>query len=117
VGDEDVRVCRSGGVAGGTIAYARDLWESRAYRDVTCGEDTFFLEDTRAVVQADHEAQSLYVLVRHGRNTWRSQNGSDVTAGMRRLPLHGRGIEEITGEDAGFYVRAEQALRQAAGLG
>jgi glycosyltransferase involved in cell wall biosynthesis len=117
VGDEDVRVCRSGGVAGGTIAYARDLWESRAYRDVTCGEDTFFLEDTRAVVQADHEAQSLYVLVRHGRNTWRSQNGSDVTVGMRRLPLHGRGIEEITGEDAGFYVRAEQALRQAAGLG
>jgi hypothetical protein len=78
---------------------SKDLWERCAYRDVTVGEDWFFLEDTRAVIQPDHHAEWSFMVVRHGAHKWQTENASDVTSRFRSLPRYDRRLAEIAGDD------------------
>ncbi len=96
-----------GWLAGGTLCFRRGLWDSAPFRDLRTGEDSFFLQDhpgPRIRIRA-HEQ---YVLVRHGRNTWKSfWNGVRVDSFVRSLSVYPKGIAELGADDqtARFYAR------------
>jgi hypothetical protein len=61
-------------VAGGTLAYAKDLWQQvGGYPDASIGEDVGLMQlmaDAGARI-APMSNQGAYVYIRHGRNSWR----------------------------------------------
>jgi glycosyltransferase involved in cell wall biosynthesis len=61
-------------VAGGTLAYAKDVWRQvGGYPDASLGEDVGLLQlmaDAGARI-APMSNQGAYVYIRHGRNSWR----------------------------------------------
>jgi glycosyltransferase involved in cell wall biosynthesis len=102
-------------MAGGTLCFRRAVWQSAPFRDVAKDEDAYFLEDhtgPRLRVRAPEE----YVLVRHGKNTWkRFGNGGQVDSGVRELERYPKSIAEVTGEEAArFYAGLGRVSRSAA---
>src|SRR6266568_5930900 len=61
-------------VAGGTLAYAKDVWRQvGGYPDASIGEDVGLMRlmaDAGARI-APTSNQGAYVYIRHGRNSWR----------------------------------------------
>jgi glycosyltransferase involved in cell wall biosynthesis len=108
-GSSQLKVCRSRGVAGATFCYFRALWEEKRFRDVAAAEDYFFLSDA-APRLLPLKKPELFMVVRHGGNTWRRENGTDVEARLRRLPNYPQPLERVTGtEDALFYRTLDAA--------
>lgn len=103
-GEYQIRYSGHGWTAGGTFCFHRALWDRVAFRDAPRAVDTFFIEDHRPnIVRLC--APELYVLVRHGRNTWtRLSSGAEVNAYFKRLPVYRKRIEEcVEPLDAVFY--------------
>lgn len=105
----------SGWMAGGTLCFRREVWQAAAFRDVARDEDAYFLDDhagPRLRVRAPEE----YVLVRHGKNTWRRfRNGVAVEDFVRTLEPYPKSLEEVVGEDAArFYTGLPLLSRSAA---
>jgi hypothetical protein len=106
----ELRMCRSGGPAGATFCFHRELWARHRYRSARRAEDYFFLQDARpAVLRVDDP--ELFAVVRHRGHTWTSDNGGDVDRRLAKLPIHRRSIEAVLGaEHAAFYTTARTTL-------
>lgn len=94
-GQHGVRFSGHGWTTGGTLCFHRSLWEQHQFRDEPNRVDAWFIEDHRArLVKVC--APDLYMLVRHGRNTWaRLSNGVPVDDYFRFLPGHQRRLDDL----------------------
>ncbi|MEV0604242.1 glycosyltransferase family A protein [Streptomyces sp. NPDC050315] len=106
----------SGWFAGGTYCFFREAWKQHPFRDVPRREDVFFLEDHPDLVALRVSVPELYILVRHGTNTWArlgrgravqpSVNSpvEDVTSYFMSCPRHTKSLRELLPtEHARFY--------------
>lgn len=100
----EVRRVGGGWFAGATLAFPRVLWARRPFRDVTKGEDWFFLED-HAPRRIALRRPELFMAVRHGRgHTWTRAGGHDVDAVFRRLPRYPTPLRTLVPPEAlAFY--------------
>jgi glycosyltransferase involved in cell wall biosynthesis len=94
-GEQRVRFSGHGWTAGGTLCFHRRLWERQPFRDAPRHVDTYFIEDARPrVVKVC--APEMYILVRHGSNTWTHLSGGvPVDAHFRRLPAYRKSLWEL----------------------
>ena len=99
-----VKHAGSGWFAGATLCFHRALWDRRPFRDVTKGEDWFFLQDHAPRRVALHRPE-LFMAVRHGRgHAWAGGRGGDVTAQFRRRPTYAKPLRALVpAEDYDFY--------------
>jgi glycosyltransferase involved in cell wall biosynthesis len=94
-GEKRVRYSGHGWTTGGTLCFRRQLWEQRPFRDEPRRVDAWFVEDhgSRLVRVC---APELYMLVRHGRNTWKQlSNDFPVDEHFKSLPLHHRSLDDL----------------------
>lgn len=109
---------RAGGgwYAGATLAFFRQLWERRPFRDVPYREDGFFVDDHPEAARLMLHDPELFVAVRHGKNTWNEivpEPGVAVAAGppesvteffMHCAPYE-RSIDDVMGSESAAYYR------------
>lgn len=87
-GDTRVRFSGHGWTTGGTLCFHRKLWTKCPFRDEPRSVDASFIEDNRPRLVRIC-APELYMLVRHGRNTWKKlSNGIPVDDYFGYLPTH-----------------------------
>ena len=93
-----------GWAAGGTLCFHRELWRHTPFRDVPSRVDHWFLTDTGHRIRRVCEPE-LYVLVRHGGNTWRAVGDCySVDDYLRqRRPYHKSLHDVIEPADWAFY--------------
>jgi len=102
-GETQLRHSGHGWEAGGTFCFHRKLWELKPFRDVAKNEDYWFVNDHRPCIRRVCAAD-YYMLVRHGRNTWRLMSGKCVDSYFRSLPLYWKELEVVVPpEDLTFY--------------
>ena len=85
-----------GQVAGGTLLFAREVWEQQPFRDIVKAEDAWFILDQlrlgSRLVRVDGE--STFMLVRHGGigldrgHTWRYWWNQTVEEVVKQLPTY-----------------------------
>lgn len=104
-GSAELRFSGYGWLAGGTLCFRREVWESGPFRAVARDEDAMFLEDHPGRRLRVRDAPEQYVLVRHGRNTWnRFRTGADVDEYLRGLSAYPKTLREVVGPEAAkFY--------------
>lgn len=105
-GGRILRVTRSGLTAGGTFTFSKLLWRRAPFRDIGVEEDYWFRTDTGAKV-APVDRLGLYVVVRHGGNTWvRSRDGQRViNRVLASLPEASvRPADLFSPEELAFYL-------------
>jgi len=103
-GEAWARSWNLGWPAGATLCFSRHVWDKGHFRNTSSGEDEQFRKDhTEELVTV--RAPELYMLVRHGRNTWismRDNSVADVFLGT--LPLYPKSLEIVIGpESSNFY--------------
>jgi glycosyltransferase involved in cell wall biosynthesis len=102
-GEAVVRYSGHGWAAGGTLCFFRALWERAPFQDLPRSVDRCFLIDHDYRVDPIC-APELYLLVRHGANTWTRMNDLDTDQCLRSLPLYPKSLEELMDtDDASFY--------------
>lgn len=103
-GDDELRYSQHGWAAGGTLCFRREVWQRTPFRDIPSAVDHWFLIDTEAPLVRVC-APELYVVVRHGGNTWRQlSGGSSVDLYFRSLPRIGRRARAVVEPiDVAFY--------------
>jgi hypothetical protein len=103
-GDEHLRLSEPNWCAGGTLLFERRLWRKCPFRPVASMVDFYFLQDHSYNVLRVN-APDLYMLVRHGRHTWKSlPDGTNTDEYLRKLPIYGRLEDVVTDcEDYKFY--------------
>lgn len=108
---------RAGGgwYAGATLAFFRQVWERRPFRDVPYEEDGFFVEDHPEATRLMLHDPELFVAVRHSKNTWNEfapksriapTDGppASVTEFFTHRAPYERSIDDVMGsENAAFY--------------
>jgi glycosyltransferase involved in cell wall biosynthesis len=103
-GENGLRFSGHGWSAGATLCFGRAVWERTHFRDEGAHQDFFFMTDSAAPI-ARVCAPELYLLVRHGENSWRSLRGTDVDAYFRSLPLSGLELADVVeAADVDFYA-------------
>lgn len=92
--------------AGGSLCFRREVWEQHPFREAPNRIDTLFLKDAdRPIVRIC--APELYVVLRHGANTWNTRrNGGSVDAMLRRRNLYVKRLEDVVGEEAAAFYSA-----------
>jgi glycosyltransferase involved in cell wall biosynthesis len=91
-GEAKVRFSGHGWAAGGTLCFHRKLWERANFRDVPYAVDHWFLKDQQPrLIKVC--APELYILVRHGRNTWKTMHGREVDAYFQRLEVYHKPLD------------------------
>lgn len=110
-GERMLRHSGHGWTTGGTLCFYRTLWDAHAFRDVPDRVDTFFIEDhSPTLVRVC--APELYMLVRHGRNTWTTlSTGAVVDEHFRHLTPQRRLEEVIEPIDVAFYESLRNGKR------
>lgn len=83
-----------GWAAGGSLCFPRSLWERAPFRDLPKEVDAWFLRDQHAPITRVC-APELYLVVRHGKNTWTETNRVPVDAYFQQRPVDARRIENI----------------------
>jgi glycosyltransferase involved in cell wall biosynthesis len=103
-GERHLRHSGHGWAAGGTLCFHRDLWRRTAFRPVPRGVDRWFLTDTGARVRRVCEPE-LYLLVRHGANTWmKAPDARPVDDYFRQRPVYPKPLESVIEPiDRAFY--------------
>lgn len=92
-----------GWAAGGTFCFYRNLWQRQPFRDLAIREDYWFINDHRPRLLCV-DAPEHFIVVRHGRNTWRLREGERVDSYFRSLPSYPKSLEELLPpEDLLFY--------------
>jgi glycosyltransferase involved in cell wall biosynthesis len=107
-GEKELHFSGNGWFAGGTLCFSKKLWQGKPFRDIPVDEDHWFLEDHGSRRQLRVYEPEQYILVRHGRNTWRAfGNGQNADEYLRSLPLYPKAISEVVDAEA---LRFYQAL-------
>jgi O-antigen biosynthesis protein len=86
-GETFLRRTPMGLTVGGTLTFTKSSWRRTPFRDVGLEEDYWFRMDTGAEIVRVNRPE-LYVVVRHGRNTWvKSRDGlRDINRVWRAMP-------------------------------
>ncbi len=104
-GERQLRFSGHGWAAGGTLCFSRRVWRRGPFQDIPRSVDRRFLEDHHYRV-ARVCAPEMYVLVRHGGNTWNKMDRWRTDDWMRRQPVYPKGMSEILPtQDVRFYQR------------
>ena len=93
-GESSLRFSGHGWAAGGSLCFHRALWERTPFRDLPRAVDAGFLNDAQANIRRVCAA-NLYLVVRHGRNTWTETDGAHVDEQFRRAPLCGVDLHQV----------------------
>jgi hypothetical protein len=97
------------------LCFHRNLWEAAAFRDVSDGEDWWFVQDHGASLVRVC-APTLYILVRHGGNTWvGAPQEKAVDQSLQDLPIYPKALEDlIPPQDLAFYrsLRVDRMARE-----
>jgi len=112
-GEEAARYTGHGWTAGGTLCFSRDLWECAPFREVTLGEDWWFLQDHRERVTTVC-APERYILVRHGRNTWTTHEDDSVDSRFRLLPVYPKPLGRLIDRR---HLKFYRSLKYAPAIG
>jgi O-antigen biosynthesis protein len=108
-GERRPRFSGHGWTAGGTLCFRREVWQQTAFRDYWKGCDSQFLRDRGAPIVAVCEPE-LYLLVRHGANTWTEMGELETDAYFRSLPVYETPLELLVDGDAlTFYQELQFA--------
>jgi glycosyltransferase involved in cell wall biosynthesis len=112
-GDPCVRFSGHGWFVGATLCFSRQLWERRPFRDLPCSVDSRFVKDHRRSARLVRVcAPGYFVVVRHGRNTWKwFSNGQKVESYFReRMEAVPQPIEKIVSRrHCDFYKSLAQS--------
>jgi glycosyltransferase involved in cell wall biosynthesis len=109
-GEDCARSCDLGWSAGPTLCFSRELWERGHFPDVAAGEDSAFIRN-HAEELVTVRAPELFMLVRHGRNTWTiMRDSSPVDGFFGSLPRYSRGLEDVIGPTHSAFYRQLPAL-------
>jgi glycosyltransferase involved in cell wall biosynthesis len=94
-GERQTRYSGHGWAAGGTLCFNRKLWERGHFRDVPSQVDTFFIADHRPHI-IKICAPELYILVRHGFNTWNQFSNCEIVDNyFKRLSIYHKGLDDL----------------------
>jgi glycosyltransferase involved in cell wall biosynthesis len=97
-GHSRLRFSGHGWGAGGTLCFARKLWERTKFRDGRA-EDYFFFHDSGATLERVCGSPELYIYVRHGKNYWAAHDT------FHQYPrTHLRAVDVVDPEDVPFYL-------------
>jgi glycosyltransferase involved in cell wall biosynthesis len=109
-GEDCARSCNLGWAAGPTLCFSRKVWERGHFPDVASGEDSGFIKDhTEELVTVC--APELFMLVRHGRNTWITmRDSSTVDRFLASLPRYPKKLENVIGPENFDFYRKLPAL-------
>ncbi len=93
---------------GGALCFHRALWERRPFRELEKSEDSVFLRDHDPRVVRICDAERQYIVVRHGRNTWKAIRTEGVTQLVddyfHRLPAYDQPLSRVVRRsDFRFY--------------
>ena len=89
---------------GGTLCFYRRLWQRRPFRDISLGQDMWFLRDHKPrIVRVC--APEYYIVLRHGRNTWtRIDEDWSTDEYYRSQPVYRKRLGELVHpRDLSFY--------------
>jgi len=112
-GERIVRKSGHGWTTGGTLCFHRALWQQHQFRDVPQNVDTWFIEDSAPrLVRVC--APELYMLVRHGCNTWNQlSSGARVNDYFKSLPRSERALDQVIEPiDRTFYFSLSNGKAQ-----
>jgi O-antigen biosynthesis protein len=101
-----LRSTKRGLTAGGTFTFTKDLWRVTRFRAIGLEEDYWFRIDSGAEV-VRVEKPGMYVVVRHGGNTWvKSRDGRRVIDDvLRALPISSiTPYDVFSREELEFYL-------------
>ena len=103
-GDGCLRHSGHSWAAGATLCFYRELWQHKPFRDVPSRVDRWFLADTGHSIRRVCEPE-LFVVVRHGGNTWTAVNSEySVDDYLRKRPPYPKPLRDmIEPADWGFY--------------
>jgi glycosyltransferase involved in cell wall biosynthesis len=94
-GERKIRFSGHGWAAGGSLCFHRELWRKTPFRDLPSAVDAGFLTDSKAEIRRVCAAH-LYLVVRHGRNTWTSMDARrTVDDGFRQAPDSGVNVRQL----------------------
>ncbi|MBT8368757.1 MAG: glycosyltransferase, partial [Deltaproteobacteria bacterium] len=94
-GERQTRYSGHGWAAGGTLCFNRILWDRCHFRDIPSQVDTCFIADHKPRI-IKICAPELYILVRHGFNTWNQlSNGDGVDPYFKRLPVYHKLLDDL----------------------
>jgi O-antigen biosynthesis protein len=104
-GDRQLYFSGHGWHSGGTLCFHRQLWERQPFRDTYASSDSWFIRDNQPAIKRVC-AGDQYLVVRHGRNTWRRIKGADSVEGyFQRRPL-ARTVDTIVDARSVPFYRA-----------
>jgi glycosyltransferase involved in cell wall biosynthesis len=103
-GENRLRFSGHGWQAGGTLCFNREVWERARFRDLSMAEDWWFIHDHALNLVRVCEP-ALYILVRHGQNTWSDlSSGVAVDRQLQDLPVYPKALDEVIPPvDLAFY--------------
>ncbi|HXH40509.1 MAG TPA: glycosyltransferase family A protein [Thermoanaerobaculia bacterium] len=102
--EPNVRFSGHGWSAGATLSFRRRLWERTRFRDSGGSQDWHFIADSGASIERVC-APELYILVRHGENSWRNLGDTDVDTYFHSLPRSSLLVADVVeSADADFYA-------------
>jgi glycosyltransferase involved in cell wall biosynthesis len=88
---------------GGTLCFRRSLWKRHRFRDMYASSDSWFIRDNGPTIVRVCAADQ-YVVVRHGRNTWRRIKGVDSVEAYFRQRRVRKGLRRVVGRaNVAFY--------------
>jgi len=105
-GDPLLRHSGPGWRAGGTLCFSRALWERQPFRDLPRSVDSRFLDDHQQQARVVRvRAPELYIVVRHGGNTWKQfSDGEAVESFFRKLTPFPKPVDQVVARrDRDFY--------------
>jgi glycosyltransferase involved in cell wall biosynthesis len=102
-GEPRVYFSGHGWKSGGTLCFRRALWQRHPFRDLYRSSDSWFLRDNAPTILRVCDA-SLYLVVRHGANTWTQIGGQPSVEGYFRQHPYGCSLARLVGRtNAAFY--------------
>jgi O-antigen biosynthesis protein len=110
-GSKVVRFSGHGWVGGGTLCFPREFGRQQPFRDVVRHEDDYFFQDHH-VEPVRVCAPEMYMVVRHGRNTWTGERADAVDTYISALPVYPKTLRAVVGEhNFEFYSRLASGCR------
>jgi glycosyltransferase involved in cell wall biosynthesis len=109
-GETQPRFSGHGWTAGGTLCFRREVWQKTTFRDYWKGSDSQFLRDHGAPI-VGLCAPELYLVVRHGANTWTEMGDLDTDDYFRSLPLYDKPLDLVLDPDARMFYQGLNAAK------
>lgn len=112
-GDPRLYFSGHGWMAGGTLCFRRALWQRNPFRDMNNSSDSWFIRDNDPAIARVCDS-SLYMVVRHGRNTWNRIAGQQSVDSYFRKHLYGIPIARLVGRRNALFYRSLAAADPSA---